>query len=278
MYSKPSILLTGDDGYAAPGIRVVAAMLQDQFDLKIAGTTTQQSGVGGKLSLQDGFGWRQTSIDGIEALAVDGTPADAMQLASSFYDQPFDYIISGINWGANVSSGNFGSGTIGAAMRGLTTRVAPKAITISWDLPTSLYLRTHAPHLDITEFVEYPGSVVQKLVALILSHDFWGTDLININLPQEPTTKIRATTCHGYITDAFTLEEPITHKQENSTTPHTRGTFSYNGDRVRDNGNENIRGSDLAAINDNVISLTPLSLDMTQYRALEQMQARQLRL
>lgn len=96
--AKKRILLTGDDGYQSLGTRLVAHVLRENYDLTIAGTVSQQSAVGGKISLADGFNWEKTTVDGIKAYWVDGTPTDAMELMGAADEEPFDLTISGMNW------------------------------------------------------------------------------------------------------------------------------------------------------------------------------------
>jgi len=100
--SKKSILLTGDDGYDSLGTRILIHVLKKSYTLFIAGTKRQQSGVGGHKSITGTGEWGVENVDGVPALWVDGTPVDAIEAAKSWYTKPFDYIVSGINWGINV--------------------------------------------------------------------------------------------------------------------------------------------------------------------------------
>src|SRR3989338_10762721 len=124
------VLLTGDDGYNSIGIRLVANLLKSKYKLVIAGTKSQQSGVGGKLSVFSGGKWGVTDMDGIPALSVSGTPADAIECARAYFQTKFDLVISGINLGLNVSD-PFTSGTMAAAWRSLKLNLTDKAIALS---------------------------------------------------------------------------------------------------------------------------------------------------
>jgi len=188
------ILLTGDDGYQSLGTRLLINSLADKYDLTIVGTKTQQTGVGGKMSLATGFDWGEDSVDDVKAYWVDGTPADAAEFAAVYFKEPFDLIISGINWGANLGTTIFSSGTLGAVLRGLSAQVASRAIAMSWDLPAEAYLLDHQNQQLLAEYIQYPGKIISPLLNSIFENEFWGANLININLPQKMTTKVKIAT------------------------------------------------------------------------------------
>src|SRR4030043_988938 len=126
------ILLTGDDGYNSLGTRVLIHHLKDKYDISVVGTKVQQSGVGGKLTLDRSFKWGLKKVDGIEAIWVDGTPVDAIEFAQGYFKKPFDLVISGINWGENVTPALISSGTFSAAVRALGVKIAGRAIAMSY--------------------------------------------------------------------------------------------------------------------------------------------------
>ena len=92
-----TILLTGDDGYNALGIRVLAHLLKDNYEVSIIATKTQQSAMGGKLTLSGSFKWGKEKVDGIDAVWVDGTPIDVTEFSQGYFKHKFDLVISGIN-------------------------------------------------------------------------------------------------------------------------------------------------------------------------------------
>jgi len=74
------ILLTSDDGFLSQGLRALISELRGHYELAIAATKTQRSGVGGAMSIRGGA-WGVAEVDGVEALWVDGFPADAIEAA-----------------------------------------------------------------------------------------------------------------------------------------------------------------------------------------------------
>jgi 5'-nucleotidase len=152
------ILLTGDDGYNSIGIRLLIEALKDNHELRIAATKHQQSGVGGMLSLEDKYReWGETTIDGVPAIWVDGTPVDAISVAQGYFEKPFDLIISGMNLGINAGSAIISSGTYSAAIRGMGINLAPKAIVLSWVTPPEFWRKKHDENEDLSPYLEYPG-------------------------------------------------------------------------------------------------------------------------
>jgi len=188
--NKKAILLTGDDGYNSIGTRVLMHFLKTDFNLSLVGTKKQQSGVGGFKSIQSTGAWGKTTIDGIQAFWIDGSPVDAMELGKEVFPVSFDYIIAGINWGANIGGCLLTSGTFSAAAHGVNLGIAKKAIAISWDMPTTFHFQNHSIKDDFSTFLEYPGKAAYAVLKDAISNACWGADIININLPQQPTTTV----------------------------------------------------------------------------------------
>ena len=198
------ILLTGDDGYNSIGIRTLIHFLRPQYDLAIAGTLNQQSGVGGHVSVATGGKWGEDTVDGVNAFWVDGFPCDAIEGAIEYYKESFDLIISGINFGANIGSALVSSGTFSAAYLGLGFQIAPRAIVMSWESPASAWYKRHNHDDDISEFLTYPGDVAEKIFYRAVEHDMWNASIININFPQNPAKKAVFTTPLPNTTDYYT--------------------------------------------------------------------------
>lgn len=181
------ILITGDDGYNSLGTRVLIHYLRRDFTLAIVGTFKQQSGVGGFKSIQSTGSWGKDIVDGIQAYWIDGSPVDAMELAKEVYHDPFDYIISGINWGPNIGGCLLTSGTFSAAVHGVNLSLAKRAIAISWDVPVTVHFRNHSIKDDVSIFFDHPGKAAYSAIYMTLKEKFWGADIVNINLPKQPT-------------------------------------------------------------------------------------------
>lgn len=244
------ILLTGDDGYQSLGTRLLINSLADKYDLTIVGTKAQQSGVGGKMSLKTGFDWGEDSVDGVKAYWIDGTPADAAEFAAVYFKEPFDLIISGVNWGANLGTNIFSSGTVGGLLRGLSAQVAKHAIAISWDLPVEMYLLDHQSQQLLSEYIVYPGKAISSLLDLILENELWGANFINVNLPQKMTTKVKITTLAANAKEIYDYNfDPF------STNDLGIRHFTYKGQRIYNPDMD--PNTDAMAITKQYISVNP---------------------
>lgn len=248
------VLLTGDDGYNSTGTRILLQLLKDTYDLTIAGTNSQQSGVGGKMSLAKGFDWGQTTFEGIPAYWVDGAPVDSIELVNALEKEKFDLVISGINWGANLGAAVFGSGTINAALRSLGSQVAQKAIACSWDLPAKYYTYDHPLEHAIDEYLDYPGQRMVDLIELAAKNDFWGAPLLNVNFPQHQTQTIRIT-------------EPLIdinklYNRDADEVSMTEKHYTYRGGRIADPQVE--KNFDAQALADGCISVTPCKFNILE--------------
>lgn len=248
------ILLTGDDGYTAIGTRLLIHLLKDQAELFVASTREQQSGVGGRLSMR-GFEWQRTTVDGVEAFCVEGSPVDAVELATIYFKEPFDLVISGVNLGANLSSAIFSSGTVNAALRAVANELAHQAVALSWDLPGGFHLRDHDGSEPLTKYLKYPGKAVAQILELAREHQYWQSPLLNINFPQQPSTQVRLTKVMPLIKEAW--------GKSTSDVQGTSGHFDYSSGRVH-----NKRHSpefDVKALTDGYISISPCLFDISDH-------------
>ncbi|MDP1722433.1 MAG: 5'/3'-nucleotidase SurE [Candidatus Gottesmanbacteria bacterium] len=257
---KKRILLTGDDGYQSIGTRLVLRALGESVDLMIAATKSQMSGVGGHVSLKTGAAWGEDVVDGVKALWVDGYPADVMEFVAGNYP-PFDYIISGMNLGANVGPG-FPSGTIAAAVHGVALHIALKAIILSWHVGKEHYLRPHDVHESLEAYDPYPLGVLSSVLKKTIATDLWGAAIVNINFPGKATTRARITKPLDNLQTFYeypTLKDAKTHRFM-----YTIGELPSSKDHAPE--------EEVGALMENVIAITPWRKNMffdEVYNAIE---------
>ena len=121
-----SILVTNDDGIAAPGLHVLARLARDAgYDVTIAAPAEQSSGSSASIMADDADGRiaveRRTleGLDDVPAFAVRGGPGlIALIAARGAFGDPAEVVLSGVNHGANVGRAILHSGTVGAALTG----------------------------------------------------------------------------------------------------------------------------------------------------------------
>ena len=110
------ILITNDDGYAAPGIRALARELARVAQISVVAPDRNKSGASNSLTLTRPLRAERSSEG---SYYIDGTPTDCVHLAlSGLLDDSPDMVVSGINAGPNLGDDVLYSGTVAAAMEG----------------------------------------------------------------------------------------------------------------------------------------------------------------
>ena len=133
------IILTNDDGIDAPGLEILQRGVQDQGEIVIVAPAQPQSGIGHKVTT-----WSPIAAEKLDHnhYAVDGTPADCSRLALKQLVPDADWLIAGINPGANLGSDVYNSGTVAAAREAAILGCRSIAISqyvakdqqINWDI------------------------------------------------------------------------------------------------------------------------------------------------
>lgn len=247
--SIKNILITGDDGYNSVGIRTLIRLLKDKYKVSIAATLNQQSAVGGQLNLKTPIAWGQEKIEGMDVLWVDGSPVDAMEVAQGFFKKKFDVVISGINFGINVSYSLVSSGTFSAAVRAIGLKLAPKAIALSWQADGSNLFRNHKTSDDLGDFLEYPGGQVVPILEEIFKNDFYGKELVNVNFPKHKSNKLRMVDIARDLTKVWSYPLIIDKKRKLATAPKQEYSSRLETDI----------NTDVGAVNNGYITITPMN-------------------
>jgi len=249
------ILITNDDGVHAEGLDVlerIARTLCD--DVLVVAPETDQSGVAHSLSLNDPLRLRRVSDN---RYAVKGTPTDCviMGVRRLMRDNPPVLVLSGVNCGHNLAEDVTYSGTIAAAMEG--TLLGVRSFALSQGYPPGQ--RDKAP-FDCAE-AHAPG-VLRELLKETLDPGI----LINLNFPSCCPEDVKGTsiTVQGR-RDATYLE--LEERHDGRHNPYYWIGFS------RQRSTPPV-GTDLAAIANQRISITPLRLDLTDKKSVSRLAAR----
>ena len=246
------ILVTNDDGIHAPGLAIaekIARTLSD--DVWVVAPENEQSGASHSLTLSLPLRLRQA---GEKRFAVTGTPTDCVMIAAAevLKDKKPDLLLSGVNRGSNLADDVTYSGTIAGAMEGTALGIPAIALSQTYGFEEGYHVRwacaeTHGP------------KVVGKLVELGWPQDV----LMNVNFPDcEPheVTGIEATLQGKRDMQTAAMERRIDLRNN----PYYWIGFR----RVRSHP---VKGSDLSAIHEKRISITPLHLNLTEYKVLERL-------
>lgn len=182
---------------------------------------------------------------------IDGTPTDCVLVAvNQLLDERPDFILSGVNHGPNMGEDVLYSGTVAAAMEG--TILGIPSIAISFVGNREEWLR------------DYGSRLRSLLRSLIEQEDFPGETFFNVNLPDRRASEVqgvRVTTLGRRVyADSLTR----------NTDPHGREYFWIGGGESHWSGRED---SDFRAVRAGYISVTPLHLDLTNFRLIEKVRS-----
>lgn len=240
------ILITNDDGYLAPGIKILAQEISRVAEISVVAPDRNKSGASNSLTLMRPLRVEQ-SADGL--YYVDGTPTDCVHLAlSGLLAKAPDMVVSGINAGPNLGDDVLYSGTVAAAMEG--RYLGLPAIAVSLVGKPARHYQTAA---QITR------RVVERLALNPLPDD----TLLNVNVPDLPSDKIAAiqATRLGF-----------RHKAESmvrQSDPYGRPIYWVGPPgEAQDAG----PGTDFYAVEHATASVTPMQVDLTRHHGIEPLQ------
>ncbi len=187
--------------------------------------------------------------DGTQAFTSDGAPSDCVALATlGFIKEPIDLVVSGINAGANLGHDVTYSGTVTAAMEAVIAGVPGIAVSLET-------LDGYVGGIDYGPAARAASKVVRQVIENGLTHEI----LLNVNVPFLPDDKIRGFTLtrQGLRVYHSRLDERID--------PRNKPYYWIGGDAPTGVPE---RGTDVGALAEGFVSITPLQLDLTAYRAL----------
>ncbi|MDE2753214.1 MAG: 5'/3'-nucleotidase SurE [Gemmatimonadota bacterium] len=238
------ILCTNDDGYLSPGIRILAEAAHEIGSVDIVAPDREQSASSNALTLHRPLRMRKTH-DG--TTIVDGTPTDCVILAVSevLGTQP-DLCVSGINYGPNMGEDVLYSGTVAAAME--ATILGTPSVAFS-------YVGSRIEELEGWQ------PVVSSLLRQIVTRGIPPHELLNVNLPDLPPDEVRGVRVTNLGRRRY--RGAITRAPD----PSGREYYWIGGGIMHWNGGPDC---DYLAVEEGYISVTPLHLDLTSYKRLDE--------
>lgn len=168
--SRPRILVTNDDGIESHGIFALKRALDTIGEVVVVAPDSNQSAVGHQKTLSRPLRVRERTLpDGSTGYAVDGSPTDAVSLGLlGFFEEPFDLVAAGINYGANLGDDLTYSGTVSAAMEAIINRTPAFAISQEYSEDVDFALA---------------GIAAAVVARNILEHGLRAGELLNVNVP-----------------------------------------------------------------------------------------------
>lgn len=241
------ILLSNDDGYFAPGLAALAEALRPIAEIVVVAPERNRSGASNSLTLDRPLSVREAA-NGF--FYVNGTPTDCVHLAvTGLLDFIPDMIISGINDGANMGDDTVYSGTVAAATEGYLLDIPSIAVSMS---------QHGAQHFETA------GRVVVDLVQRYQKKNFPPPVLMNVNVPDIPFDQI---------TGMQITRLGKRHKAESvikSTSPRGETVYWVGAAGAAQDAGE---GTDFYAVEHNMVSITPLQVDLTHFGQVDALKA-----
>ncbi|WP_206810569.1 5'/3'-nucleotidase SurE [Paradesulfitobacterium ferrireducens] len=241
------ILLTNDDGFFAPGLQALYQTLaSDGYEVGIVAPEGQRSAAGHAITLFEPLFVNAHQLPfGGEGFSVRGTPSDCVKLAiqGGIVAKP-DLLISGINLGQNLGTDVFYSGTVAAALEGVLLGVPALAVSLA--------------SYQFGDFQPAAGFVRKLLKDWSLITD---GGLVNINIPGTPAEEWRGVKVTRL---GKAIYENIFERRQD---PRGKTYYWQSGTLTPDYEED----TDLRAVGDGYVSLTPMHSDLTDYKRLKSM-------
>jgi 5'-nucleotidase len=247
--TRPRILVTNDDGIESRGIMALKLALDPIGDVTVVAPDLNQSAVGHQKTLMRPLRVRERTLaDGSTGYSVDGSPTDCVSLAFlGFFDEGFDLVASGINYGANLGDDITYSGTVSAAMEAVINNCPAFAISQEYD-----------EHIDFA----LAGKAAAVVARNILEHGLHKGELLSVNVPA-----VSVEECGGF--EVTRVGKRIYQDQLIERTD-PRGIPYYWIGGPPPSG-ISVPGTDFNAVVNRRVSVTPIHLDLTGRRLLRQL-------
>ncbi len=249
---RPLILVCNDDGIDAPGIVALASAMDGLGEVYVVAPVNEQSAVGHAITVRDPVRARPWHFEvpsgAVPAFAVTGTPADCAKLAiNNLLPRPPDLLVSGINRGPNTAVNVIYSGTVSAATEASILGVDAIAFSLcSWE----------------PRDYEAAARCAEIVARQVLRRGIPAGVLFNVNIPDHPLDQLRgiAVTRQAHAR----WEESFVER----TDPLNRPYYWLSGRFVNLDEGDN---TDLRAVEDGYVSLTPIQYDLTAYGLLDEL-------
>ena len=243
------LLCSNDDGILARGLHVLEQAARTLGDVFVVAPDREQSATSHSLTLHHPL--RPVQL-GERRWQVDGTPTDCVMLAiGALMPTPPDFVLSGINHGPNMGEDVLYSGTVAAAMEGLALGVPSIAISFAG----RNMIGADSGLLD--QHVDSLSALLKHLTSL---KAFPRNTLFNVNIPAIPPAEVKGVKLTRLGRRVF--NDSIAKMKD----PWGRPIFWIGGGSVTWGTDE---GTDIVAVRDGYISVTPLHLDVTHQARLD---------
>ena len=229
------ILISNDDGYLAKGINILAKKLQKKHQVTIFAPSENKSASSSSLTIDKPLKPIKISES---VYTIDGTPSDSTHFAlCGYFEEEFDLVIAGINFGPNLGDDVIYSGTVAAAIEGRFVGFPSIAISLaSWD----------GKNFDSA------AKVAEVIADNVEFSELSPNTVLNVNVPDIPFNEIK-----GFKTTRLGKR----HQSENIFQDKEDTSLYWIGENGKEADNSS--GTDFYAVKNNYVSITPLQIDLT---------------
>lgn len=241
------ILVSNDDGIFAEGLNSLCRKLVDLFQVVVVAPDSERSNVGHAISLSVPLKVEEVNLpSGIKGYSVSGMPADCIKIAvSNLLEKKPDLVISGINLGCNLGIDVLYSGTVSAATEAVILGIPAFAISLdSFENPD----------------FSFAADFARKLIILMLENKTPENIVLNVNVPS---------TCNDEPKGVKIVplsKARYRERYEKRINPRKKVYYWLTGEFMEEtDGIE----SDTQALRNGYITITPLNIDLTDYRCIE---------
>jgi 5'-nucleotidase len=256
--SRPTILVTNDDGIDAGGMKELIKIAREFGDVVVISTEVPMSGMSHAITIKVPLRVKLVKEGpGYKKFLTNGTPVDGVKLAfNSLLERKPDLVLSGINHGSNSSSSILYSGTMAAAMEGAINHIPSIGFS----------LLDYDPDADFIP----SGKVAREVIQMVMNKGLPDGICLNVNIPSVPSEEIKGirmcSQANGFWKEEF----------EKRTDPGGREYYWLTGffhNREPEGGGT---GTDEWALEHHYVSVVPINTDMTAYSMLKKMKSWEL--
>lgn len=243
-----NILVSNDDGIAANGIRALVEELSKKHDIYVVAPDRERSAAGHSLTLHTPLRVEElehTNTGAKRAWVTTGTPGDCVKIGVNAIlskDEQPDFVISGINHGPNLGADILYSGTVSCAMEGAMLSIPSIAVSLA----------TMSAEYEDFKFSAY---FISNLLDKLKKFKFPPKSILNVNIPllnQEDIAGIAITELG---------RKMFTDDYEKRVDPRGKTYYWMAGELINEDQNSL---TDIAAVRNNKISITPVTYEMTR--------------
>lgn len=245
------VLISNDDGIHATGIQMLAAKLSEAYDVYVVAPDRERSATGHALTLHKPIRIESVSMNAPvkEAFSVSGTPSDCVKLGlkALLKDVSFDVLVSGVNHGPNLGSDVIYSGTVSAALEGAIHGIPSIAVSL---------VNGFDKMADFSPAVSFVKDFIPKALKTGIPQK----GILNINIPavsQEFFTGVQVCPLGTRMyTDSY----------EKRVDPRGGVYYWLAGEVIE---TDNAEDSDVECIRNNMVAVSPIHYNLTDFDALE---------